>query len=672
MRLSSVSTCALLITSVLSTAVGHAGVIQRAVALNQVGFPGVCSKFAFSPQPADSFVVERTSTGEKVFRGPMILWKAADPSTGHTVYRGDFSDLEETGQFRVITSHGDSSSVFVISDSVYNDVYRKALKGFYLQRCGTSLSATYAGAYQHPACHLPDGAFHATTDTSGTHVATGGWHDAGDYGKYVVNAGITTGTLLLAYEMYPSRFNGDNLGIPESGNGVPDILDEVRFELEWFLTMQRWDGGFWFKLTRAQFEGFVMPQSDTGTRYIYEVSSTATGDAVAVLARAARLFAVFDSAFARSCLNAAMRGWEFLSAHSGIVPAGGFRNPSGTATGEYGDGDDTDERLWAAAELFETTGDSIIHGELQRLLALRSTFDGAMSWGYVQPLGLLTYLQSKQPATLAASRNALRVSLTAFCESQTGRRNNSGYHVVLQPGDYVWGSNAVALNTAVLLLAGWEETGDTSFVTAAADQLHYMLGANGLSRSYLTGVGENPPLYPHHRPSASDGVSAPVPGLLAGGPDQYRDDDALRARFTSATPPALCYLDTLPSYASNEIAINWNAPLVFVAGYFKEVSIPTEVGWEEERAPDGIVLEHAKPNPFNPTTMIRYGVPKSAHVTLTIFNSLGQQVARLVDGEKDAGYHEVKLDGRDLSTGAYFCRLQSGDFVQTKRLLLIR
>lgn len=672
MKLSSVLTCVLLTTSVLSTTVGHAGGTPRPVVLNQAGFPGVFAKYAFSSQPADSFMVERLPAGEKVFRGPMILWKTADPSTGHTVYRGDFSSMEETGRYRVITSHGDTSSVFLISDSVYDDVYRKALKSFYLQRCGMSLPAAFAGVYQHTACHLSDGVFHVSTDTTGAHAATGGWHDAGDYGKYIVNAGITTGTLLLAYEMYPARFDGDDLGIPESGNGIPDILDEARFELDWFLTMQRRDGGFWFKLTRAQFEGFIMPQADAGTRYVYQVSSTATGNAVAVLARAARLYKDFDSAFAQTCLYAATGGWEFLSAHSGIVPTGGFKNPSGTATGEYGDGDDTDERLWAAAELFETTGDSVYHAELQRFLAFRSSFDAAMSWGYVQPLGLLTYLRSKQPAALTASRNALRLSLSAYCANQRSRRNNSGYHVVLQPGEYVWGSNAVALNAAVLLLAGWEETGDTSFVITAADQLHYILGANGLSRSYLTGVGENPPLYPHHRPSASDGVAAPVPGLLAGGPDQYLDDDALRARFTSATPPALCYLDTLPSYASNEIAINWNAPLVFVAGYFKQVSGPTSVGWGEAAAPAGFVLEHANPNPFNPTTLIRYGVPNSAHVTLTVFNSLGQQVAQLVDAEIDAGYHQVTFDARDLSTGAYFYRLQSGDFAQTKRILLLR
>ncbi len=651
---------------------------SRAVALDQVGYPGISPKFVFSSLAADSFAIVRSPSGEKVFAGPMSLWQTSDPATGKTVYRGDFSAFRLPGKYRLVTSRGDSSSSFTISDSVYDPVFRAALKGFTLQRCGMSLLPSFAGAYQHPTCHPLDGVFHTSADTSGFHPATGGWHDAGDYGKYVVNAGISAGTLLLAYEMFPARFSSDDLGIPESGNGVPDILDEVRYELQWFLSMQRGDGGFWFKVTHAQFEGFVMPQNDTGSRYIYAVSSTATGDAVAVLARAARLFAPFDTAFSRSCLESATRGWQFLSANGSIVPSGGFRNPSGTATGEYGDGDDADERFWAAAELFETTGGSAYHDYFQGNLIFGTQFS-TMWWGYVRPLGLLTYLNSKQPAADPQIKNDLRLSLGAYCASQVQKRNSSGYHTVLQPGGYVWGSNSGALNAAVLLLAGGAESGDSTFVAVAADQLHYVLGANGLARSFVTGLGENPPRQPHHRPSASDGIADPVPGLLAGGPDQNREDPVLQALYTSSTPPALCYADSLPSYASNEIAINWNAPLVFVAGFFRGFAGPTGVRWGGLQTPGGFMLEQNFPNPFNPTTQIRYDTAGGSdrltgtrHVRLVVYDMLGREVAVLVDERKAPGSYTVGFDASGLAAGAYVCRMTADGFVQSRRMMFLK
>ena len=175
---------------------------------------------------------------------------------------------------------------------LYDDVYKKSLKGYYFQRCGTALLQPHAGVYYHAACHPGDGFYHSSTGQSGFRLTTGGWHDAGDYGKYVVNSGITVGTLLLAYERFPEKFNQDNLNIPESGNGVPDLLDEVRYELEWLLKMQNENGGVYFKITKEQFESFIMPQNDSGIRYIHVLSSTATGNFAAMMARAARTLSI--------------------------------------------------------------------------------------------------------------------------------------------------------------------------------------------------------------------------------------------------------------------------------------------------------------------------------------------------------------------------------------------
>ena len=399
--------------------------IARSVAVDQVGYPAPLPKYAFAREPADSFVVIDAAAQTVLFRASMDLWKSPDPATGRSVYRGDFSAFRQPGRYRLVTSRGDTSSAFSISDTVYGPVYRSALKGFTYQRCGTQLSAAVAGVYQHPACHLLDGVYHSSTDTSGFHAASGGWHDAGDYGKYIVNAGISVGTLLLAYEMWPERFAQDNVGIAESGNHVPDILDEARYELEWFLRMQHTDGGFWFKVTREQFEGFIMPQNDAGARYIYTLSSAATGDAAACLARAARIFQAYDQPFAETCRQASVRAWDYLTVHWSIVPPGGFTNPSGTSTGEYGDDDDADERLWAAAELFETTGEETYHSYFQSSYIFGPLFGAAMWWGDVRPLALLTYLRSAQPAAVGSVKAELDAALTTYCNSQVSRRNAS-------------------------------------------------------------------------------------------------------------------------------------------------------------------------------------------------------------------------------------------------------
>ena len=646
----------------------------RVVAVDQIGYLPKSQKFLFSAGPASAFSVVGVPAGDTVFNGGVSLWKSWDDATGRAVYRGDFSSLRTPGRYRIVTSLGDSSSVFEISDSVYDPVYRKALKGFFFQRCGSALAPTYAGIYQHGACHTIDGIFHTSSDSAGKfHNTIGGWHDAGDYGKYVVNAGISVGTLLLAYEMFPAECAIDDLGIPESGNGVPDILDEARYEIRWFLKMQRGDGAFWFKVTPKQFEGFIMPQADNSVRYIYQVSTNATGDAAAILAKAARLFAPFDQTFAQRCRDAAARAWQFLSSNVSIIPAGGFKNPSDTGTGEYGDGDDSDERLWAAAELFETTGDSVYNAYFLSQYVFAPNFGSAMSWPNVRSLGLLTYLRSKQSVADPNAKSDLRQGLTSYCASQVTKRNSSGYHVVLAPGQYVWGSNSDALNAAILLIAGYVETGDSTYRNVAADQLHYILGVNGFARSYVTGLGENPPRQPHHRPSASDGIPDPVPGLLAGGPNQYgagSGDAVLQALINSGAPPALCYADTVSSYGSNEIAINWNAPLVFVAGYFRGTGGTSDVGENRTTPPQEYRLFQNYPNPFNPTTKIQFTIVNRQLTIVNVYDLVGREVATLVNEVKEPGTYTVQFDGSGLSSGVYFC-VMTGDFPSPVRSMVL-
>ncbi len=543
-------------------------IFSTEIFVNQVGYLPNLPKYFYTAEQVDSFYIIEESTGTIYYTGKVELSVTNDPGTGLTLYKGDFSELEKPGNYFVQLNNGDSSFIFKISSDVFQDAANKSLKSFYYQRCGVELPPDFAGVYHHPACHLNDGTLHSNTGESGYLENKGGWHDAGDYGKYVVNAGITVGTLLMAYEYFSDGFDSDNLNIPESGNNIPDILDEIRFELEWLLKMQKPDGGVYFKLTRETFEGFIMPQNDDGTRYIYEISSTATGNFAAVMARASRLFISYDSTFANQCLNAAISAWKFLITHPGIIPGGGFKNPPGTRTGEYGNPNDKDERLWASAELFETTGDSLYHNYFINHYNNLGIIKSIMNWGNVQNLAYVTYLWSKQSAAPDDIKSSIKNNLVSYCDSLVKRSNVNGFGITLNPGEYHWGCNSDVLNNAILLILGYEQSNRNDFYNTAIMQLYYILGSNAHNKCFVTGLGSNPVMFPHHRPSASDEIIDPVPGLIAGGPNQDLQDRLLQANYNNSTPPALCYLDDVGSYASNENAINWNAPLVFVLGYF--------------------------------------------------------------------------------------------------------
>jgi endoglucanase len=645
--------------------------LSAQVFINQAGYKKDSPKIFYNSSAADSFFVIDSFSGNIHFSGELNLHKSNDAATGLNLYLGDFSGLNRDGHYFILTSGGDSSFNFEISDSVYKNVLNKSLKSFYFQRCGMLLSGDYAGEYYRQTCHTTDGFFHVSTNQSGFHQSSGGWHDAGDYGKYIVPAGITAGTLLLAYELFPLKFNNDELNIPESGNGIPDILDEIKYELDWFFKMQAGSGGVYFKMTKQQFESFVMPGSDTGTRYLYEISSTATGNFAAVMARASRIYEIFNPEFSTKCLNAAKLAWNFLETNPSIVPPGGFTNPSGTATGQYGDGNDSDERLWAAAELFETTGETKYHIYFQNNYSHNGILNSTMSWPNVKTLAQITYLTGKHSAAIQDTKNELKTGLINYCNSLIARSNNNGFGITINPGEYNWGCNSDILNKAILLILGYEQTKNTAYYHAALKQLDYILGTNAHNLSFVTGIGTKKVMKPHHRPSGADQIVEPIPGLLAGGPNQFLSDPILQSNFNSSTPPALCYIDHEGSYASNEIAINWNAPLVFTAGYFSPDEI-TSTDDGSSLSPYEFELQQNYPNPFNPKTLIKYSVGRNEFIILKVFDVLGKEVSTLVNDLKSPGVYEVEFDSTDLSSGVYIYELKAGENFFSKKMMVLK
>jgi len=553
--------------SLAAAAAAFAADPNSAIRLDQVGYlPGAPKLAMVVAQPAaSSFSVRRVSDDQAVFTSSLAA-PAYDSNSGDSVQIADFTNLIAPGRYYIDVEGVGRSYPFDIDSDVYRRAYYLAMRAFYGQRCGTAVDMGPEFPHHHAICHT-DGAWHwSSGEPAGSRESSHGWHDAGDYGRYIVNSGISTGTLLWTWELYSDRIRNVSLNIPESGNGMPDILNEIKWNLDWMLTMQDpGDGGVWHKQTTERFADFVMPEADTAINYVIGTgaapykSSCATADFAAVMSIASRAYAPFDAAFAARAGDAAAHAWGWLQTYPNII----FKNPAGVNTGEYGDGDCSDERLWAAAELWRSTGgDAYRTYFLQNYRRFVSSL-WAPGWGSVAPLGLWTYVLANRQDADAAAVQDIRNATVSKANEIVARINSNGYRIALSGGDFYWGSNSVAANFSLLLMIANHISPDVRYRDAALENLHYLLGRNTFSTSWVTAVGSNWFKHPHHRPSDSDGIDEPWPGMLSGGPNRGRDDRILQA-MPNGLPPMRYWQDNWESYAGNEICINWNAPLVFV------------------------------------------------------------------------------------------------------------
>jgi len=519
------------------------------VRVSSIGYLTARAKRVSVLGTATGFTVRRASDGTTAFEGTLPA-PAADPGTNDMVAQGDFSGLAETGRFYVDVPGVGRSVEFPIGDDVYRRPFFASMVGFYGWRCGTAVSFAFAGdSFAHAACHMGDGYLDYLGQAGAMRDGTGGWHDAGDFGKYTGNAGFTLGMMLSAFERHPAGILQAPLPIPEAGGALPDYLDELRWELDWMLKMMYAadDGRVSHKLTARAFEGFVMPEADTQTRYFVPFATAATADFVAALAQASRIYRPYDEAFADRCLTAARTAYAYLTANTANTAA-----QTDFTTGGYMTSD-PDDRLWAAAEMWETTGDAAALADVEtriNAVAATATLVAAdFDWGSVRNLGLFTYLLSARVGRTPAVVDRVRASALAAANAVATAHDASGYGRGVT--SYYWGSNGSVARTSMLLAVANRLTDDTRYLDVAADQLGYLFGRNHYNRSQVTGLGIDPPLHPHHRASAADRVAAPWPGLLVGG-------------GTTATG----WMDNQDMYMVNEVAINWNGALVYALALF--------------------------------------------------------------------------------------------------------
>lgn len=525
---------------------------------------------------ADGSVIKNFSTGTTVF----------DENSGEDTALIDFSEIRLPGRFHFEGSDGSRSYDFEISQVPYDGLLRDALKMFYFQRCGCELKPEFAGRFAHAACHTAKVTY---LYGDGKEVdCCGGWHDAGDFGRYVTAGAVALAHLLYSYKFSPETFSKKNmkLNIPESGNDIPDILNECRYELEWMLKMQDEDGGVHHKCTSMCHTDFVMPEDDPLPFVITPVSSLATADFAAVCALAAGIYKEFDSEFADRLSAAAKLSGKWLLANPELI----FENPGEVSTGDYSDPCDLDERFWAGAELYKLTKDPAHLAVFDTVMNLSKSKDALMNCCNIKnnmqryEHGLPTTLIGWEDVGGLASISIMFSEAGTFDESivkeltalwlrdaerlsETALSNN--FNLAMRPYDFVWGSNLTVLNNAVIFMIADKLGGGNDYKTLALRQLDYLLGANILDVSYVTGYGEGAFRNPHNRPTFADGIDDPIPGYVSGGPNYMRLDDAARKNIPEGSPSMKCFTDDAWSYSTNEITIYWNSPLVLLLALLK-------------------------------------------------------------------------------------------------------
>ena len=528
------------------------GPYQAPILANQIGYRTNDKKTAVVREDGgNEFKVVNAENDEVVYTG--TLGEAAENKSAKENDRiADFSEVKTPGKYYITCGDLDKSYTFVIADDPYKELMKEAVRMFYLQRCGCDIVDE---KFDHKACHTDEATIYGTSDKIDV---SGGWHDAGDYGRYTVAAAKAVADLLYAYDANPELFT-DDIGIPESGNSIPDVLDEVRYELEWMLKMQAADGGVYHKVSCANFPAYVMPEKEVAELIVMPVSSTATADFVASMAMAYEFYKGVDETFAKKCLAAAEKSWAYLEANPDYK---GYTNPKDVVTGEYGDKTDKDERYWAACQMYRATGDG-------KYISGISAAKTGLDWSTVGDYGNIALTTMKKDEGKAEAALALgeaaAASLKKTADSAEKTVNASPYGSPVT--EYNWGSNMTIANAGVVLgLEGKTE--------AANEVLNYLLGKNPLGACFVTGFGTVSPEAPHHRPSMAK--NAAQPGMLVGGVNSNLEDSAAKA-YCKTNPPAKCWVDNSESYSTNEITIYWNSPLIYLLAVTeKQDSAPVE------------------------------------------------------------------------------------------------
>lgn len=536
------------------------------IKVDQIGYKVNTTKIAIVPEStASDFEIYDVAKQQVVYTGKTS--EASEWEYSKTkVKKADFSDFNQEGIFQIRCNGAKDSYAFAIGNDIYSELANKAMKSYYYARVGVEITKEHGGQFARPAAH-PDDQVKIHKSAAGPKrkegeiiSSPGGWYDAGDYGKYIVNSSISVWELLNTIELYPEYCKNQKLNIPESGNNLPDILDETLVNLKWMLTMQDpADGGVYHKLTALGFNGMIMPHEDNDERWVIGKSTTASLDLAATCAKAFRVLEKYDSelpGFRDELKKTAISAWKWAQKNPNALFD---KNPEGVHTGQYNDTKIRDEFTWAALEMFLMTEDK----EYLKAIKNEDFVFVTPAWDSTSALGVASVLNSKSFESKFDPEfyKFMKDGFVGLADELLKNYESSAYSTPLTV--FPWGSNSVAANQGFIFVTAYRATGNTKYLEAAQADLHYILGRNPMDFCYVTGFGSRPVKNVHDRRSEADGNEKPVPGYLCGGPNATAKGDVPDSCY-KYTAPAMRYADMAGSFTTNEIAINWNSALVFL------------------------------------------------------------------------------------------------------------
>lgn len=570
------------------------------VRVNQVGYlPGLAKIATYKTTATQPLEWQLVDAGGAVVANGQTKPFGEDKAAGEQLHTIDFSSFTAPGQGYKLKVGADESYPFAVGKDIYKKLKYDALAYFYHNRSGIEIRADLVGEqWARPAGHLGDKKVRCAPESElqGSFKqfacdyeldVSGGWYDAGDHGKYVVNGGISLWTLLNQYETLKhlrktlADFGDSKLKVPEAGNGAPDLLDEARWEMEWLLRMQvpagkPHAGMVHHKIHSNKWTPIpTRPDQDEVPRYLRPVGTAATLNLVGAAAQAARIWKSIDPAFSAKCLKAAEVGWAAAKKEPNIVAEGMVEGG-----GAYGDSTFEDEWYWAAAELFITTGKAAYKAEFeklphhQRMPINAGGGTASMSWDQLSALGKISL--SVVPNKLSkAEVEEQRRQIIGAADQYLAFIEKRGYRVpVSSDKESPWGSNSFVLNNMVVMGLAYDFTKDKKYANGVVEAMDYILGRNPNVQSYVSGHGSRPLQNPHHRFWArqKDPNFPPVPpGAVSGGPNSSLQDPYAKEAGLPGCPPQKCFIDHIESWSTNEITINWNAPFAWALAFLDEV-----------------------------------------------------------------------------------------------------
>ncbi len=526
--------------------------------VNQLGFKPDAEKYALvsgfpetlAVYAGDSFELVDKATGETIYTGELTMVSEYDSDySGEQILCADFSDFCTEGSYYLKAVGLENSTEFDISEYVYDELLTNTMRYYYYQRANEDITAQYGGSYTRSDMTPQDFEAPLYCNRDIKIDVSGGWYDAGDVGKYVSPGATAANTLLWAYKLFPEKFSDGQNNIPESGNGIPDILDEIKVELDFLLKMQdKESGGFYIKVKSKS------ENDSDGDRTVWvgdgeNCITNSTADCTAVLAFASKIFREHDSAYADTLLSAAKKGWAYIE-----------QNPNIYVQTNYSGENNSSSAFWASACVYYATGSESAHSYFLENVdmyfgSLKSGGNGH-NVGNMGIYGYYTYLLCNNRDEAVVSE--IETKFKSWKQSVLNRHNTNPWRIAIDKYSFWWGSFNIILGNAQDILIGDTLLNlDTdSSMQLSAHAVNFITGTNAVRKCFVTGMGDDPikcTFSNIYYGASPDGVPA---GYMPGGVNSY--NGGIISRF-----PLKCYIDSESDWYTNENAVYWNAVMVF-------------------------------------------------------------------------------------------------------------